>query len=80
MLNYQVTIFFFVLNRNVLRNTKSHQLEAISDAGGRKANFLGREGKDFEFSDVLPIKVEFAASSAQSGDLEQLEKWLEAVA
>nr|CAG4641992.1 EOG090X0C7N [Eurycercus lamellatus] len=64
---------------NVLRNTKSNQLEAISEAGGKKT-YLGREGKDFEFIDLLPLKVDFAASSAQTGDLEQLEKWLDMVA
>lgn len=63
-----------------MRTTKSHQLEAISEGGGRKANFLGKEGKIFEFTDVMPIKVEFAASSAQNGELDELQKWLETVA
>nr|CAG4635026.1 EOG090X0C7N [Alona affinis] len=65
---------------NLLRNTKSHQLEAVTESGGRKAHHLGREGKDFEFVDVMPIKVDFAPCSAQSGDLDSLEKWLESVA
>nr|CAG4649635.1 EOG090X0C7N [Scapholeberis mucronata]SVE93847.1 EOG090X0C7N [Scapholeberis mucronata] len=65
---------------NVLRNTQTNQLEAISE-DGKKPFFLGQEGKNFEFSDIYPIRVDFAASSAQQLDeLEKLNKWLQAVA
>nr|CAG4643462.1 EOG090X0C7N [Ilyocryptus agilis] len=48
---------------NLLRNTKTNQLEAISDAGGKK-QYLGREGKDFEFSDLQPSFTAFKETSS----------------
>nr|CAG4651279.1 EOG090X0C7N [Simocephalus serrulatus]SVE94466.1 EOG090X0C7N [Simocephalus serrulatus] len=66
---------------NLLRNTKTNQLEAISEGGNQKSYFLGHEGKNFEFADLLPLRVEFAASSAQQvEDLNSLKSWLHTVA
>lgn len=63
-----------------MRNTQTNQLEAISE-DGKKPFFLGREGKNFEFSDIYPIRVDFAPSSAQQfEELEKLNKWLLSVA
>lgn len=56
-----------------------NQLEDVV-ADGRKKTYFGRQGKDFEFRDLLPVKVEFAASSAEAGDMDQIHKWLQAVA
>lgn len=63
-----------------MRNTQTNQLEAVAEGGSKKSTYLGREGKHFEFADVLPLRVEFAASSAQTEDLEGLKKWLQSVA
>lgn len=73
-------MYIFCLSRNLLRNTKTHQLESISGDSSRNAVFLGREGKDFEFADVSSIRIQFSAASAESGDLDELEKWLQSVA
>lgn len=66
---------------NVLRTTKSSQLESTGEAATNNT-FLGKKEKDFEFVHLLPIKVDFAESSASNVDpekpveLEALEKWL----
>nr|SVE86981.1 EOG090X0C7N [Daphnia similis]SVE88234.1 EOG090X0C7N [Daphnia similis] len=65
---------------NVLRNTQTNQLEAVAEGGNRKSFYLGQEGKNFEFADIRSLRVEFAASSAQTEDLENLQKWLQSVA
>lgn len=80
MLIVSCMMYIFCLSRNLLRNTKTHQLESISDDSSRNAVFLGREGKDFEFADVSSIRIQFSAASAESGDLDELEKWLQSVA
>ena len=63
-----------------MRNTKSNQLDDVVESGSSKRTFFGRQGKDFEFKDLLPLRVEFAASSAEAGDMDQIHKWLQAVA
>nr|SVE75353.1 EOG090X0C7N [Daphnia dolichocephala] len=65
---------------NVLRNTQTNQLEAVAEGGNRKSSYLGQEGKNFEFADVHPLRIEFAGASAQAEDLENLKKWLQSVA
>nr|SVE75986.1 EOG090X0C7N [Daphnia hispanica] len=65
---------------NVLRNTQTNQLEAVAEGGNRKSFYLGQEGKNFEFADIRSLRVDFAASSAQAEDLENLEKWLQSIA
>nr|SVE70650.1 EOG090X0C7N [Daphnia similis] len=65
---------------NVLRNTQTNQLEAVAEGGNRKSFYLGQEGKNFEFADIRSLRVEFAASSAQTEDFENLKKWLQSVA
>lgn len=64
----------------MLRNTQTNQLEAVAEGGNRKSFYLGQEGKNFEFADIRSLRVEFAASSAQTEDLENLKKWLQSVA
>lgn len=64
---------------NLLRNTQTNQLEAVAEGGNKKSTYLGHEGKNFEFAD-LSLRVEFAASSAQSEEMENLKKWLHSVA
>jgi signal recognition particle receptor subunit beta len=73
-------------SRNVLRMTKSSQLESTNEAANNNNTFLGKKEKDFEFAHLLPIKVEFVESSAVNVDpekpaeLEALEKWLVQIA
>jgi hypothetical protein len=68
-------------SRNVLRTTKSSQLESTNEVANNNI-FLGKKEKDFEFVHLLPIKVDFAESSATNVDpetpaeLDALEKWL----
>lgn len=68
---------------NLLRLTKTNQLEA-TDASSKNF-YLGKQGKDFEFSH-LGSKVEFAEASAfdkdseTSADIEQLDIWLKKIA
>ncbi|PSN33114.1 hypothetical protein C0J52_23115 [Blattella germanica] len=70
---------------NVLRTTKSSQLESTNDTANNNT-FLGKQDKEFEFEHVYPIKVDFAESAAlmgdeeKSADLESLEKWLAEIA
>jgi hypothetical protein len=65
--------------------TKSSQLESMNEAAN-KNTFLGKKEKDFEFAHLLPVKVQFAESSALNVDhekpaeLEALDKWLVQVA
>lgn len=68
---------------NLLRLTKSSQLE-FTDASSSNI-FLGKDGKDFEFSHVNS-DVQFAECSAfnkdpnTAPDLEQLNAWLHKIA
>lgn len=64
---------------NLLRSTKTKQLEATSGDTGADT-FLGRPGKDFEFGDLQPQRIDFAACSAGAGETDQLVKWLRAIA
>ncbi|XP_031836341.1 signal recognition particle receptor beta [Nomia melanderi] len=67
---------------NLLRMTKTSQLEA-TDASSTNA-FLGKEGKDFEFSQLV-TQIDFAESNAfskdadTSADIEQLNAWLKKI-
>lgn len=67
--------------RNTLRVTR---LAALSSQDGSVggAVYLGKKGRDFEFSQ-LPMRVEFVECSARGSqgeegeaDIEALEKWL----
>ncbi|XP_003703176.1 signal recognition particle receptor beta [Megachile rotundata] len=68
---------------NLLRMTKTSQLEA-TDASSTNF-FLGKQGKDFEFS-LLDTSIEFAECSAfnkdpdTSADIDQLNSWLKRIA
>lgn len=70
---------------NVLRVTKSNQLESTNDSGNTN-NILGKKDKDFEFSHLHPLKVEFAESAALTkdsnnpADLDALKLWLNKIA
>ena len=69
----------------MLRVTKSAALQGTDNTSNNNT-FLGKRGKDFQFADVKPLKVEFAECSARGkseasdGDLGVIEKWLQQVA
>ncbi|KAI5644243.1 signal recognition particle receptor beta subunit domain-containing protein [Phthorimaea operculella] len=66
---------------NLVRLTKSSQLQSVDPSQSNEAAYLGKRGKDFEFSH-LSCKVEFAESSANTGDDDQptdtkaVEEWI----
>lgn len=67
---------------NVLRTT---QISALESTEGQANNntFLGKRGKDFQFSDLRPISVEFMEFSAEApedGQLSSFQSWLAKVA
>nr|CAG4638696.1 EOG090X0C7N [Cyclestheria hislopi] len=64
---------------NVLRTTRLNQLQATSSTGS-STTFLGIEGKDFEFSHLHSIRVDFSEISAREGTLDPLIKWIHSVA
>nr|CAD7266081.1 unnamed protein product [Timema shepardi] len=70
---------------NLLRKTKTSQLESTNETSNNNT-FLGKQGKEFEFSHLAPLRVEFAEGFAQkqgdenSAELDQVEEWLAKVA
>ena len=75
--------FAFSLFSNTLRVTKAAALQGLD--GSEDNVFIGKKGRDFEFSQVLPVKVDFVECSAKGQvdgdtDLSTLEKWLENLA
>ncbi|GFN91800.1 signal recognition particle receptor subunit beta-like [Plakobranchus ocellatus] len=72
---------------NTLRITRAASLQSVGDTGTSNTSFLGRRDKDFNFSDLKPLRVEFAECSARGKDkisncpnLEELHQWLSNVA
>ncbi|XP_068753421.1 signal recognition particle receptor subunit beta-like [Montipora capricornis] len=69
---------------NTIRITRAAALQG-QDGGSTTAVYVGKKDKEFEFSHVLPVKVEFAECSAKGqadgeADLTEVEKWLEKIA
>ncbi|GFG37979.1 hypothetical protein Cfor_03860 [Coptotermes formosanus] len=66
---------------NVLRTTKSSQLESTNETANNNT-FLGKKEKEFEFAHLLPVKVDFVESTAvqrdpeEPAELDGLKKWL----
>ncbi|KAJ8721984.1 hypothetical protein PYW08_004386 [Mythimna loreyi] len=66
---------------NLVRVTKSSQLQSVDPSQGNNATFLGKIGKDFEFSH-LSNRVDIAESSANTGDddtpadIKTLQDWI----
>ncbi|XP_045163614.1 signal recognition particle receptor subunit beta-like [Mercenaria mercenaria] len=69
---------------NTLRITKSAALQDTS--AGNNNTYLGKRDRDFTFTDLKPMRVEFAECSAQGKnsesepDLKQVEEWLSRIA
>ncbi|XP_058970678.2 signal recognition particle receptor subunit beta [Pocillopora verrucosa] len=70
---------------NTLRVTRAAALQGQDGGPTNDAAYVGKKGKDFEFSHVLPLTVEFAECSAKGqvegeADITAVEKWLEKIA
>ncbi|GFS27935.1 signal recognition particle receptor subunit beta-like [Elysia marginata] len=72
---------------NTLRITRAASLQSVGDSGSNNNSYLGRRDKDFSFSDLKPLRVDFAECSATGTDkannspkLEELHEWLCSVA
>ncbi|XP_039620090.1 signal recognition particle receptor subunit beta isoform X1 [Polypterus senegalus] len=69
---------------NTLRVTRSAALSSLDNSTGVGNMYLGKKGKDFEFSQ-LPFKVDFIECSARGSkedsepDIRELEKWLHGI-
>ncbi|KAG7308793.1 hypothetical protein JYU34_006027 [Plutella xylostella] len=66
---------------NMVRVTKSNQLQSVDPSQSNKQVYLGKLGKDFEFAH-LSCKVDVAESSANTGDddtpadVKPLQDWI----
>ena len=65
--------------------TRAAALQGQDGGSTSAAVYVGKKGKDFEFSHVLPLTVEFAECSAKGpgegeADITAVEKWLEKIA
>lgn len=70
---------------NTLRITRAAALQGQDGGSTTTAVSVGKKGKDFDFSHVHPVKVEFVECSAKGqgdgeADLTAVEKWLEKIA
>lgn len=65
---------------NLLRVTRASQLQSVGESSNNN-NFLGRQGHDFEFSHLTPMKVEIVEATAKGGDnLVPVTSWLQQLA
>lgn len=62
---------------NLIRTTRASQLQSV-DNSEKKEIFLGKEGKDFEFSH-LTQNVQILESSALKKELNHLSDWIDRV-
>ncbi|CAH0398428.1 unnamed protein product [Chilo suppressalis] len=66
---------------NLVRVTKSSQLQSVDPSQSNNSTYLGKPGKDFEFAHI-GSKVEFAECSANTGDddnpadMKALQDWI----
>lgn len=60
-----------ISSRNVIRETRTSQLQSV-DNSSSKAVYLGKQGRDFNFTQ-LSQKIEFVELSALDGNIQELE-------
>ncbi|XP_065891244.1 signal recognition particle receptor subunit beta-like isoform X2 [Dysidea avara] len=66
----------------LVRKSRLAGLQGMEGGGTNKRVHLGKEGKDFEFSDLYPIKVEFMECSGlgksedSAGDIDNIKEWI----
>lgn len=66
-----------VLFRNLVRNTRQNQLQSV-DSSTSDIIFLGKQGKDFEFTHLSqPISI--VECSGKESDIDSLHKWLKSL-
>lgn len=71
--------FFFLLiflYRNIVRDTRSRKLQSVGDEDTSKPVYLGKPGRDFEWSH-LQQNIQFYEGSAKEGQLNDLTDWLD---
>lgn len=66
---------FVFPHRNLVRNSRKSQLQSV-DNSATDTQFIGKQGKDFEFSH-LPQAIEFAECSAKENELDAVAQWVE---
>ena len=65
-----------------MRKSQSSALQGVEGGRSDKKFEVGTKGKDFEFSDIHPIRVEFVSCSGlgkgeeSEADINNLVKWL----
>lgn len=64
------SIFF----RNLVRNTRQNQLKSVDNSSNEQV-FLGKQGKDFEFSH-LSQSIEVIECSSKDNDIDSIHRWL----
>ena len=66
----------------LVRKSRLAGLQGMEGGGASKRVHLGKEGKDFEFDDIYPIKIEFMKCSGlgksedSSGDIHNIKEWI----
>lgn len=61
---------------NIVRVTRSRKLQSVGEDNTPKPVFLGKEGKDFEFSHISQ-NVQFFECSAKDNQLNNLSDWID---
>ena len=79
-LNKNLSLYF----RNTLRVTKAAALQGTDNTSNNNS-YLGKRSKDFEFSDLKPLSVEFVECSIHGNtedeaDFNAITTWLDKVA
>lgn len=65
-----------MFHRNIIRDTRSRKLESVGDDSANKPAFLGKQGKDFEWSH-LQQNIQFYECSAKDDELTNLTDWMD---
>ncbi|KAM7357098.1 signal recognition particle receptor beta [Cochliomyia hominivorax] len=61
---------------NIIRDTRSRKLQSVGEDDANKPVYLGKQGKDFEWSH-LPQNIQFYECSAKDGELSNLTDWMD---
>lgn len=61
---------------NIIRDTRSRKLQSVGDDDANKPVYLGKPGKDFEWSH-LQQNIQFYECSAKDGELNNLTDWID---
>lgn len=77
-MKFFINIYFVFIDvyRNTVRDTRSRKLESVGDEDASKQVYLGKQGRDFEWSH-LQQNIQFYEGSAKDGQLTDLTDWLD---